>query len=216
VANTIDLLNAPAISVFGQGLSVAEVLGFASGLWCVWLTARKSILNFPVGIANSALLLFLFAQGRLFADASLQIAFIALGARGWWLWANRTSHVHTPIVVGSNKTMMLSIAASVLLSICIATILWFVRGSIPVFDGLITGLSLVAQWLLNRRVVQTWYWWIAVDLISIPVYIYKDLFLIALLYAVFLAICVNGLKSWMADIQIKIEDIQHDTVASNV
>ncbi|HTE40821.1 MAG TPA: nicotinamide riboside transporter PnuC, partial [Steroidobacteraceae bacterium] len=182
----IAFLNSPAFSVLNQALSVAEVLGFATGLWCVWLTARKSILNFPVGIANSALLLLLFSQTRLFADATLQILFIVLSARGWWLWAQVDQGVELPISNAPRRIFSAAIVLSLLLSATIGGLLFVVRGSIPVFDGLITGLSLVAQWLLNRRLVQSWYWWIAVDVISIPVYIYKELYLIALLYAVFL------------------------------
>jgi nicotinamide mononucleotide transporter len=134
--------------------------------------------------------------------------FIVLGARGWRLWAQHAEDVEVPIVTAQPRTVMLSIVASFVLSVCIAIVLWLARGSIPVFDGLITGTSLVAQWLLNRKMVQTWYWWIAVDVISIPVYIYKDLYLIAALYAVFLGICIAGLKSWKTEMQVEHEHIE--------
>jgi len=142
----------------------------------------------------------LFAQGRLFADASLQVLFILLSARGWWLWARYGETEGLPITVAPKSMIMRAMGASVILSVVIAVVLWFVRGSVPVFDGLITGLSVVAQWLLNRKIVQTWYWWIAVDVISIPVYAYKGLYLIALLYAVFLSICIVGLKRWLTEL----------------
>jgi nicotinamide mononucleotide transporter len=203
VPDILESLNSPAFSVWDQQLSVAEVLGFVSGLWCVWLTAKKNILNFPVGIMNCALLLLLFADARLFADASLQIIFITLGVRGWWLWSRHGEVTSPPIAVASARMMKIALVASVVLSICIAVLLRFAHGSVPVFDGTITGLSLVAQWLLNRKILQTWYWWIAVDVISVPVYVYKELYLIALLYAVFLAICIVGLGSWKKELPIK-------------
>jgi nicotinamide mononucleotide transporter len=202
VSSAIDFLNSPAFSILNQALSVAEVLGFATGLWCVWLTAKKNILNFPVGIANCALLLLLFAQARLFADASLQIVFIILGVRGWWLWARHGEVASPAVTVASSRMVAIALAASVTLSVSIAIVLMYARGSIPVFDGAITGLSLVAQWLLNRKKLQTWYWWIAVDVISIPVYIYKELYLIALLYAIFLFLCVVGLRNWKASLHV--------------
>ena len=76
------------------------------------------------------------------------------------------------------------------------------KGSIPVFDALITALSLVAQWLLNRRKLENWIFWIGVDLISVPVYAFKELYLIAGLYAVFLLLCVRGYRSWKHDLEI--------------
>ena len=82
----------------------------------------------------------------------------------------------------------------------LALLLWWVlvqlRGSSPPLDALITALSLCAQWQLNRRQVSSWVWWIAVDLISIPLYWSRGLYLIACLYAIFLALCVYGLRTW--------------------
>src|SRR5262245_43854298 len=85
----IDLfawLSLPALTWGATQLSVAEVLGFATGLWCVWLVARKHVWNFPVGIANAALLLLIFFHSRLFADAALQVLLITLNIRGWIQW----------------------------------------------------------------------------------------------------------------------------------
>lgn len=75
-------------------------------------------------------------------------------------------------------------------------ILKFAKGSIPVFDALITALSLTAQRLLNLRKLESWYVWIVVDLISIPVYVYKQLYLVAVLYGIFLVLCVYGYQQW--------------------
>jgi nicotinamide mononucleotide transporter len=70
------------------------------------------------------------------------------------------------------------------------------KGSIPLLDALITALSLTAQWLLNQRKLESWIFWISVDLVSIPVYAYKQLYLIALLYGVFLGLAILGYRQW--------------------
>jgi nicotinamide mononucleotide transporter len=189
-------LNSPAVVFGATQLSTAEVLGFTTGLACVWLAARQSIWNFPVGIANSALLLLLFFHARLFADAGLQLLFITLGVRGWWQWSSRARQPDKLVSDASPATWALCSIAAVLLWICLLPLLSKAGGSLPFFDALIASLSVVAQWLLNRRVLQTWWWWIAVDVISIPVYVYKELYLVALLYAVFLALCMAGYLSW--------------------
>src|SRR5690242_18776253 len=63
-----------------------EALGFVTGAWCVWLTVKEHIWNFPIGLANSAFYLIVFLQARLFADSTLQILYIILGVYGWYWW----------------------------------------------------------------------------------------------------------------------------------
>lgn len=70
----------------GAQFGWTEAIGFITGLWCVWLTILENVWNFPIGIANCGFLGVLFLQGRLFADAGLQLMFIALSVQGWWLW----------------------------------------------------------------------------------------------------------------------------------
>ena len=197
----IDALNSTAFTLLQTPLSYAECFGFATGILCVWLTALRNIWNFPVGIANCALLLLLFAQSRLFADATLQILFIALGVRGWWQWAQGTAGVPRPIESATSREISRYILASIALTSLLYALLTVAKGSLPVFDALITALSVVAQWMLNRKTLQNWYWWIAVDLISIPVYFHKQLYLIALLYVVFLGLCLIGLTGWRSEMR---------------
>jgi len=192
----LDWLNSPALLLLATPLSIAECLGFATGIACVWLAARNNIWNFPLGIANSALLLLLFFHARLFADAGLQVMFIALNLRGWWQWARHGTGAVLAVTSASDSQLRIALIGSLVSTLALAALLTLAKGSVPVFDASITALSLVAQWLLNRRVLQNWWWWMAVDVISIPVYIYKGLYLIALLYAVFLVLCISGYRSW--------------------
>lgn len=195
-ADLATWLNTPALLAWGAPLSWAEVLGFATGIWCVWLTAERRLLNFPVGIANCLLLLFLFWQSRLFADASLQLLFIALGLQGWLQWTRGRVGEAIPVSDLSPRALLAALGAGLTLTALLYIVLTWAKGSVPLFDALITALSIVAQWLLNARKRQTWYFWIVVDLISIPVYVHKQLYLIALLYAVFLGLCLLGLRAW--------------------
>lgn len=196
LADLLSWLGSPAFFAFGAPLSNAEVFGFATGLVCVWLVVRKSIWNFPVGILNCALLFFLFWDSRLFADATLQILFIALGVHGWWQWLHGRVDHQIQISQLGVRGLLAACAAGIGISLTLFVLLSVVKGSVPVFDALITGLSLVAQYLLNRRKLESWYFWITVDVISIPVYAYKELYLIAILYAVFLMLCLLGLREW--------------------
>ncbi|WP_137937994.1 nicotinamide riboside transporter PnuC [Chitinivorax sp. B] len=193
----ITWLNSPAIYLLGTPASWAEILGFVTGIGCVWLTWRQHIWNFPIGIANSALLLMLFVDARLFADATLQILFICLGLRGWWEWLHGIRG-EGPLQVrwaGRNECLM-AIAIAVGLISVMWPILSYVKGGAPFMDAAVTALSLVAQGLLNRKRMESWLFWIVVDLISIPLYASKQLYLVAALYVIFLGMATKGFFTW--------------------
>src|SRR5215470_7580706 len=94
-------------------VSWAELLGFVTGVACVWLAVECRILNFPVGIANSAFFLVLFATARLWADSSLQILYIVLGFVGWWQWLHGGPR-RTRLVVGRCPRWVFAAAAAFL------------------------------------------------------------------------------------------------------
>lgn len=193
--NFSAILNA-SFEIGTTPITLGDALGFATGLLCVWFTAKASVWNFPWGILNSLILGIVFLDQKLFADSALQIVFIVLSAQGWWQWSTRsgrpTSGFHSTTL--REQAWLLGIAA--LLALLLWGVLVELRGSAPPLDALITALSLCAQWQLNRRQVSSWYWWIAVDLISVPLYWSRGLYLIAGLYVIFLALCVHGLRNW--------------------
>jgi nicotinamide mononucleotide transporter len=190
-------LTRPVAVVGGMPVSPGDLSGFATGLACVWLAARANIWNFPVGIANCAILGLVFLHQRLFADASLQVVFIVLGVRGFVAWrAGRHATETAPVFRSSPGEQRRLALAAAALTVVLWWVLGWLKGSAPLVDALVTSLSLAAQWLLNRRLLETWPWWIAVDLVSIPLYFSRGLPLIAALYVVFLALCCQGYFRW--------------------
>jgi len=194
----IEWLTSVAFTAFGVGTTWAEVLGFATGLVNVGLLVRQHILNWPLGILNVLLLMLVFWSVGLYADASLQIVYVILGAYGWWAWlyggANRT-HL---VVRGTSRTEWLALAvAGVLLTVALWLFLDHLTSStVPLADAVTTALSLLATYGQTRKLVENWWLWIAADIIYIPLYAYKDLWLTAILYVAFLALCVLGLRAW--------------------
>ena len=178
-------------------MSFGDMFGFLTGVVCVWLTARASIWNFPAGILSSAMLGLVFLQQRLFADASLQIVFIVLSAQGWVMWRRRQPAAQSVQVVGTSlREQLVLLAVAAVLTGVLWQVLIRLKGSAPPVDALVTALSLCAQWQLNRRQTSSWGWWIAVDLVSIPLYWSRDLPLISGLSFVFLLICIRGWWHW--------------------
>lgn len=197
LAQLVAPLNAVVFTIGSDQISTAEVLGFVTGGLCVALTVRRSILNFPVGIANCVFFLVLFASAQLWAGASLQLLYIALGAVGWWQWHSGRSD-DAPIAVrrSHRHVLMVCVAFVALGTWALTEILTAVDGSAPVWDALTTCLALTAQWLLNTRRIETWFFWIAADCIYIPLYISQGLNLTAAIYVLFLGLCVLGLREW--------------------
>ncbi|WP_029369716.1 nicotinamide riboside transporter PnuC [Mycobacterium sp. UM_WWY] len=197
LAQVVQPLNATLFVLGGDAVSWAELLGFVTGGLCVALTVRRHIANFPVGIANCLFFLVLFASARLWADAGLQVLYIALGFAGWWQWLYGNTG-RTPLVVTRARPDQIGwcIGVVVAATAALTVVLRAAHDAAPFLDALTTSLSLVAQWLLNGKYLQTWYFWIAADCIYVPLYLSRDLNLTAAIYVVFLALCLSGLQSW--------------------
>jgi len=191
-------LTEPVTQVWGMPLSWGDLSGFATGIACVALTVRAHLWNFPMGILNSLILGVVFLDQRLFSDASLQILFVVLSIHGWVVWVRGgpAQDEVLPVVRAGRDEQIALVVVTALAWFALWRLMILVKGAAPPIDALITSLSLSAQWLLNRKRLDNWWWWIVVDGVSIPLYAYRGLPLIALLYACFLAMCVSGWISW--------------------
>lgn len=176
--------------------SLLESLGFATGAVSVWLVVRASVWTWPVGIANSFCFLILFYEARLYADMALQLVFVALSLVGWWYWLRGDRGRPRRIGrVGMPEAMAILVVTGVSTAVLMAY-LRSIGDSAPFLDALTTCLSLAATYLMARKLIENWLFWIAADLIYIPLYAWKHLPLTAILYGVFLAMCVRGLVTW--------------------
>lgn len=181
-------------------MSWVEILGFATGALCVWLTVRRNVWTFPIGMANNVFFWVLFASAGLYADAWLQVVYLVLGAVGWYWWLHG-GEGRTKLGVRSAPRWVWPAAivgVGVLTGTIYVVLTSHTDSTVPQWDALTTGLSLVAQVLLNRKWIANWWFWIAADVIYVGLYAYKGLYLTAVLYALFLGLCVVGLRQWRA------------------
>jgi nicotinamide mononucleotide transporter len=176
-----------------------EAVSFVTGAAAVWLTVRENVWNFPIGILNVATFSVVFFRAGLFADAGLQVVYFILGFIGWYLWLFGGER-HTALRI--TRTGATERAAIIIGIVVMTLVLWrtlrYAGGSASFWDALTTAMSLGAQWLLNRKRLENWTLWIVVDVIYIPLYLYKGLYLTAVLYAVFLGMAIIGLMKWSA------------------
>ncbi|GAA4577397.1 nicotinamide riboside transporter PnuC [Micromonospora coerulea] len=201
----LDWLTGTAFSLAGTGTTWAELLGFVTGVVNVWLVARQHIANWPIGIANVLLLMLLFWTAGLYADAGLQLVYVVLGLYGWWHWlfgGRRRSRL-TVARTGRREWWVLA-AAGVVLTVGLWALLDRATDStVPLADALTTALSLLATYGQTRKLVESWWLWIVADLIYIPLYAYKGLWLTGGLYLIFLALCLLGLRAWRGDLRAR-------------
>ncbi|MFE9563989.1 nicotinamide riboside transporter PnuC [Streptomyces sp. NPDC006487] len=184
----------------GWQTSWTEILGFVTGAVCVWLVARQHIANWPIGIANNVFFIVLFAQAGLYADAGLQIVFIALAAYGWWSWTHgggpgTTTALPVRRTTAAEWTVLAAAGAVGVLGLTLL-LSRATDSTVPFWDAATTGLSLAATYGQCRKLLESWWLWIAADLVYIPLYAYKGLYLTSVLYVGFLALCVAGLLGW--------------------
>ena len=195
------------MTVLGRA-SWLEAVSFVTGAACVWLTVRENVWNFPIGLANVATFSVVFFEARLFADAGLQLVYFALGVMGWYLWLFG-GEGRTALAVRRASTRELCLVGC---GVLVATLgLWLVLerigGSASFWDALTTSLSLASQWLLNRKRIESWLGWIIVDVIYVPLYVSKELYLTAALYALFLAMAVLGWRAWQKSLKRREESL---------
>ncbi len=187
---------AAAMVALGRA-SPLEAVSFVTGAACVWLTVRANVWNFPIGLVNTATFSVVFFDARLFGDAALQLVYFALGLMGWYLWLYGGER-RTPLrVVHASSLEKWAVGVAIVLS---TLVLWrtlrYLGGSASFWDAWTTAVSLGAQWLLNRKRLETWHLWILVDIVYVPLYVSRGLNLTALLYAVFLVMATMGLSHW--------------------
>jgi nicotinamide mononucleotide transporter len=175
-----------------------EAASFVTGAVCVWLTVKENVWNFPIGLVNVATFCVVFYRSRLFADAGLQVVYFVLGMIGWYLWVyggERKTELKITLASVAERWITMACAAAMTI------VLWRVlrlAGSAPFWDALTSSISLAAQWLLNKKRLENWIGWIVVDVIYVPLYLYKGLYLTAILYGVFLVMAVMGYFQWRA------------------
>ena len=178
-------------------ITLTETLGFLSGVVCVWLIVKENVWNWPVGIANNIFYVVVFWRARLFADMSLQFVYIALGCLGLyrWLYGGRR---HDELQI-SRINVKTSLYAGIFAGIAISLATFYLRrvqDAAPFLDACTAVLSVCAQYLLTKKILENWWLWIATDAISVGLYLYKSLALTAMLYLIFVAMCIAGLVQW--------------------
>lgn len=186
-------------------MNYLEMAGALIGLIYLWLEYKASIYLWPVGVVMPAIYLVVYYRAGLYADFGISVYYLAASAYGWLAWARgrrTTAAADAPVPSGLSR-FRASLAWPVGLAFValFAAIGWvlvrFTDSTVPWLDSFTTAASVVGMWMLARKYVEQWLVWIVVDVVSCGLYLYKELYFTAALYALYAVIAVWGYRNWI-------------------
>jgi nicotinamide mononucleotide transporter len=180
-----------------------EYIAVISGIGSVWLSKKENILLYPVGLINTIIYVYLSFKYHLIGEASVNFYYTVMSVYGWIVWALKDTR-HQPLIHITFSTrrewiIQLSFFASlyIILFLVLTFLKWaFYPGVIPWGDAFASATAFTAMWLMTRKKVESWYWWIATNIASIPLYFVKGLVLTSIYYLILLVLAIMGLIEW--------------------
>jgi len=183
-----------------------ELLGAILGFAYIFFSIRQNILTWPVGLLTSLLYTWVFFDSKLYADMGLQIYYVIISIYGWYEWvsgkSNSTGNKVALKITRLTINLGLVLAA---VSVVIFLLMWYVLKNftdspVPFADSLATALSIVATWMLARKILEHWLVWIFVDAFSIGLFWYKGLHPTVILFVIYTFMAVVGFIQWKKEL----------------
>ncbi|MDA3910605.1 MAG: nicotinamide riboside transporter PnuC [Bacteroidales bacterium] len=186
-----------------------ELTAALLGVIGIFLQIHQKPLYWLVSLVMVSMYIWVYFDSGFYADMSLQVYYFVISIYGWLFWmfgkkkqAESTSKKDIPVTRLKKKPLLLSMLISLILFVVIYLILKHLTDStVPLGDAFTTALSFVATWMLARKILENWLFWIVVDLVSVGLYIYKGLYPTAALFAFLTIMAVFGFFAWKKDMQ---------------
>jgi nicotinamide mononucleotide transporter len=189
-----------------QGLkdtTLLEYIGVFTGILCVWLGRKELISNYPLGIISTTIYVYLSVKGHLLGEASVNIFYTVMNIYGWYQWARKDASDKPALVITRSGpkdwTIALGFFGACWLGLYVALFYAkqsFATGAIPLADSFSAAAAYTGMWLLTRKKVENWIWWIITDIASIPLYFIKGYVFTSFQFLVFLVLAIMGLIEW--------------------
>jgi len=187
-----------------------EIFGAVTGIIYVFLEIRQTIWLWPVGIVTSAVYIWVFFTGKLYADMSLQGYYLVVSILGWYWWVRGSGRKGKvpPDQESELRVSRLSLKPGIILAVVFfmlyaalfEVLRRFTDSPVPAFDSFITSLSIIATWMLARKIYEHWFLWIVVNASASVLFLTRGLYPTVILYIVYCAMSFAGLKEWRKSI----------------
>jgi nicotinamide mononucleotide transporter len=180
-----------------------EFIAVFSGIASVVFSRMENILVYPVGMINTIIYVYLYLTHGLYADASVNFFYTVMSVIGWFMWAAKKNG-HTKLNLSKStaidwrNTFLFFIICWLVLFILLKK---FTDSTVPLADGFVSAAAAVGMWLMNRKKLENWIWWIITNLASIPLNFYKHLVFTSFQYLVFLILAIMGYITWRKKIE---------------
>lgn len=180
-----------------------EYVAVFAGIASVWFSRIENILVYPIGLISTIIYIYLSFKYHLLGEATVNFYYTVMSIYGWRLWAKRNQqHEHAVVITSSSakewRNQLLFFAFFYITIFIALTYLkrGFAPGAIPWADALASSTAFTGMWLMARKKVESWYWWILTNIASIPLYFVKGLVFTSVFYAVLLVFAFWGLVEW--------------------
>lgn len=180
-----------------------EFIAVIAGIASVWFSRKEHILVYPTGLVNTIFYVYLSFKYHLIGEATVNVYYTIMSLYGWYLWAQKNDRQeHVLRITFSDRRMIilqLSFFAGLYAVLYFSLVSLrdnFFPGVIPWGDGFATATAFTGMWLMARKKVESWYWWIATNIASVPLYFVKGLVFTSVYYVVLLIMAVWGLTEW--------------------
>ena len=181
-----------------------ELIAVIAGIASVWYSRKESILVYPIGLINTTIYIYLSFKGHLLGEASVNLYYTLMSLWGWYLWTRVDPNKHN-IILQITKSNARDWIHQVLFFLAFYFSLYFsltylkkefAPEAIPWADALASAAAYTGMWLMAKKKVESWIWWIITNIASIPLYFVKGYTFTSVQFLVLLVLAVAGLKSW--------------------
>jgi nicotinamide mononucleotide transporter len=186
-----------------QSTTWLEYIAVFTGIASVWFSRKENILVYPVGLINTIIYIYLSFKNHLPGEASVNFYYTVMSLYGWYIWLRKDTRQQTVLhITWSNQRMILNqvlffLFFYVTIYVCLVYLKEkFFPGAIPWADAFSSATAFTGMWLMTRKKVESWYWWIATNFSSIPLYFVKGLVFTSVYYLVLLVFAFWGLAEW--------------------
>lgn len=176
-----------------------EMFAVLFGLISVWYSKRNNILVFPTGMISTAIFVYLLFKWSLLGDMIINGYFFIMSIYGWYVWSRKKNEAFTPITSLTKKEVIPSVVIfffSVIIVYLVYIYFDMWNSYTAYIDNLTTAIFFVGMWLMANRKIESWFFWILGDVISVPLYLYKGLTFTSLQYLIFTFIAISGYYTW--------------------
>ena len=176
-----------------------EIIAVFFGFLSVWFSKNNNILVFPTGMINTSIFVYLLLKWSLLGDMIINAYYFIMSIYGWYFWLKGTNNTVSPISKVSNTDIRIVVLLFISSSVFVSLVYTFFdkwETIISYIDILTTAIFFAAMWLMAKRKVESWIFWIVGNIISVPLYLYKGLAFTSIQYFIFTVIAIAGYIKW--------------------